>query len=79
MLSDARTKINILQKDIYNQATKNSILNLANQNDKLHQEIIKLRGHIELLINKLDNIQHDKKKSDMIFNNRLNQLEQRKS
>lgn len=77
MLINLGIKVDILQQDIYNKATKNSVLNLANQNNKLHDEISKLRGKIELLTNTLDNFQQNEKKSYVNLHNRLLKLEEK--
>jgi len=55
---DLRTKVDSLQQ---NKAEASAVLNLANQNEQLRQEIARLNGQIEVLSNEVANSQQRQK------------------
>jgi tol-pal system protein YbgF len=76
---DIRARLDALESDnknrIDNKADKNSVLDLANQNEQLRQEIAKLRGQVELLTNDLANAQQRQKDFYIDLDKRLRALE----
>lgn len=79
---DARTRIEALQRDIGTRldakADKNSLLDLANQNEQLRLDVAKLRGQVEVLTNELANAQQRQKDFYVDLDNRLRKLEPQK-
>ena len=79
---DARTRIEALQRDIgarlEAKADKNSLLDLANQNEQLRLDVAKLRGQVEVLTNELANAQQRQKDFYVDLDNRLRKLEPQK-
>lgn len=79
---DARTRIEALQRDIGvrldAKADKNSLLDLANQNEQLRLDVAKLRGQVEVLTNELANAQQRQKDFYVDLDNRLRKLEPQK-
>jgi tol-pal system protein YbgF len=75
---DIRSKIDALQKDVANKADKNSALSLSDQNDRLLQEIARLRGQVEVLSNELANTQQRQKDFYVDLDARLRKLEPQK-
>ena len=79
---DARTRIEALQRDIGARldakADKNSLLDLANQNEQLRLDVAKLRGQVEVLTNELANAQQRQKDFYVDLDNRLRKLEPQK-
>jgi tol-pal system protein YbgF len=76
---DIRSRLDALENDsksrIETKAEKGSVLDLANQNEQLRQEIAKLRGQIELLTNDLANTQQRQKDFYIDLDKRLRTLE----
>jgi tol-pal system protein YbgF len=76
---DIRTKIDKIESDsnarLDNKAEKSSVLDLANQNEQLRQDIAKLRGQVELLTNDLANAQQRQKDFYIDLDKRLRALE----
>ena len=79
---DARTRIEALQRDIGGRldakADKNSLLDLANQNEQLRLDVSKLRGQVEVLTNEIANAQQRQKDFYVDLDNRLRKLEPQK-
>jgi hypothetical protein len=46
---DIRARLDNLRRDVDAKADKNSLLDVASQNEQLRQEVAKLRGQIEVL------------------------------
>lgn len=79
---DIRNKVDAVQSAqnesntrIEAKANKSSVLDLANQNEQLRQDIAKLRGQIELLTNDIANAQQRQKDFYIDLDNRLRKLE----
>jgi tol-pal system protein YbgF len=76
---DLRTKFEAFQKEnaahLDNKASQKSVLDLANQNEQLRQEVAKLRGQIEVLSNELANAQQRQKDFYVDLDNRLRKME----
>jgi tol-pal system protein YbgF len=76
---DIRARLDALESDskarTENKADKTSVLDLANQNEQLRQDIAKLRGQIELLTNDLANAQQRQKDFYIDLDKRLRVLE----
>lgn len=76
---DIRTKIDKVESEsnarLDNKAEKSSVLDLANQNEQLRQDIAKLRGQVELLTNDLANAQQRQKDFYIDLDKRLRALE----
>jgi tol-pal system protein YbgF len=72
---ELRTRIDTLNARVDNKADKTSNLDLAGQNDRLLQEIAKLRGQIELLSNELANEQRRNKDFYTDLDARMRKLE----
>ena len=75
---DIRTKIEALRRDLDNKADKNSLLDVASQNESLRQEVAKLRGQVEVLTNELSNSQQRQKDFYVDLDGRLRKLEPQK-
>ncbi len=79
---DARTRIETLQRDIGARldakADKNSLLDLANQNEQLRLDVAKLRGQVEVLTNEIANAQQRQKDFYVDLDNRVRKLEPQK-
>lgn len=79
---DARTRIEATQRDLTNRidtkADKNSLLDLASQNEQLRLELSKLRGQIEVLTNEVANAQQRQKDFYVDLDTRLRKLEPQK-
>lgn len=79
---DARSRIENLQRDTATKldakADKNSLLDLANQNEQLRLDVAKLRGQVEVLTNELSNAQQRQKDFYVDLDNRLRKLEPQK-
>ncbi|MFC5475827.1 tol-pal system protein YbgF [Paraherbaspirillum soli] len=75
---DIRSKIEAVNARVDTKADKASTLNLADQNDRLNQEIAKLRGQIEVLTNELANTQQRQKDFYVDLDTRLRKLEPQK-
>jgi tol-pal system protein YbgF len=75
---DIRSKIDALQKDVANKSDKSSALSLSDQNDKLLQEIARLRGQVEVLSNELANTQQRQKDFYVDLDARVRKLEPQK-
>lgn len=76
---DLRAKVEANQKEtaahLDSKANQSSLLELANQNEQLRQEIAKLRGQVEVLSNELANAQQRQKDFYVDLDNRLRKLE----
>lgn len=76
---DIRARLDALESDsksrAENKADKTSVLDLANQNEQLRQDIAKLRGQVELLTNDLANAQQRQKDFYIDLDRRLRALE----
>jgi tol-pal system protein YbgF len=76
---DIRNRIDGLQRDLNtrmeSKADKSSVLELANQNEQVRQEIAKLRGQVEVLTNDLANTQQRQKDFYVDLDARLRKLE----
>lgn len=76
---DLRAKVEALQKEnaaqLDGKANQKSVLELANQNEQLRQEVAKLRGQIEVLTNELANAQQRQKDFYVDLDNRLRKME----
>ena len=75
---DIRTKVDALSARLDAKADKSSSLNLADQSDRLNQELAKLRGQIEVLTNELANTQQRQKDFYVDLDMRLRKLEPQK-
>nr|WP_230414512.1 tol-pal system protein YbgF [Collimonas silvisoli] len=75
---DIRSKIDAVNARVDGKADKTSSLNLSDQNDRLNQEISKLRGQIEVLTNELANTQQRQKDFYVDLDTRLRKLEPQK-
>lgn len=74
-LAELRARIEALQPQVEDKASKRSLLELANQNEQLRQEIAKLRGQVEVLTNELANAQQRQKDFYVDLDNRMRKLE----
>jgi len=76
---DIRSKVDTIATEsnarIETKAEKSSVLDLANQNEQLRQEIAKLRGQIEVLVNDLANAQQRQKDFYIDLDKRLRVFE----
>jgi len=79
---DARTRIEAMQRELATRletkADKNSLLDLASQNEQLRLEVAKLRGQIEVLTNEVANAQQRQKDFYVDLDSRLRKLEPQK-
>ncbi|GAA4025994.1 tol-pal system protein YbgF [Actimicrobium antarcticum] len=79
---DIRNRIDGLRRDVdvklEAKADKNSLLDVASQNEQLRQEVAKLRGQLELLTNDLANTQQRQKDFYIDLDTRLRKLEPQK-
>ncbi len=75
---DIRSRIDAINARVETKADKTSSLNLSVQNERLDQEIAKLRGQIEVLANELTNIQQWQKDFYVDIDARLHNLEPQK-
>ncbi|WP_326941967.1 tol-pal system protein YbgF [Actimicrobium sp. GrIS 1.19] len=79
---DIRLRIDALRRETEGKldakADKNSLLDVAGQNEQLRQEIAKLRGQVELLTNELANTQQRQKDFYVDLDTRLRKLEPQK-
>ena len=79
---DIRAKIDALRHDVDAKvdakADKNSLLDVASQNESLRQEVAKLRGQIEVLTNEVANTQQRQKDFYVDLDGRLRKLEPQK-
>ncbi|WP_395825774.1 tol-pal system protein YbgF [Collimonas sp.] len=75
---DIRDRIDAVNARVDTKADKTSSLNLADQNERLNQEIAKLRGQIEVLTNELANTQQRQKDFYVDLDTRLRKLEPQK-
>ncbi len=79
---DARNRIEATQRDLTNRietkADKNSLLDLASQNEQLRLDVAKLRGQIEVLTNEVANAQQRQKDFYVDLDNRLRKVEPQK-
>ena len=79
---DARSRIENMQREMNSRletkADKNSMLDLANQNEQLRLDVSKLRGQIEVLTNELANAQQRQKDFYVDLDNRVRKLEPQK-
>lgn len=69
---DVRTRVDAMQQG---KAESSAVLELANQNEQLKQEIARLNGQIEVLSNELANAQQRQKDFYVDLDNRLRKLE----
>ncbi|RJG01739.1 tol-pal system protein YbgF [Noviherbaspirillum sedimenti] len=76
---DLRGKFEAFQKEnaaqMDGKANQKSVLDLANQNEQLRQEVARLRGQLEVLSNELANAQQRQKDFYVDLDNRLRKLE----
>ena len=75
---DIRTRLDGLRRDVDSKADKNSLLDVASQNEQLRQEVAKLRGQIEVLTNELASTQQRQKDFYVDLDTRLRKLEPQK-
>ena len=75
---DIRTRLDGLRRDVDSKADKNSLLDVASQNEQLRQEVAKLRGQIEVLTNELASTQQRQKDFYVDLDARLRKLEPQK-
>ena len=79
---DARSRIEATQRDLTTRletkADKNSLLDVASQNEQLRLDVAKLRGQIEVLTNEVTNGQQRQKDFYVDLDNRLRKLEPQK-
>lgn len=75
---DIRAKIDAVNARVDGKADKTSSLSLSEQNDRLNQELAKLRGQIEVLTNELANTQQRQKDFYVDLDTRLRKLEPQK-
>lgn len=75
---DIRTRLDGLRRDLDNKADKNSLLDVASQNEQLRQEVAKLRGQIEVLTNELSSTQQRQKDFYVDLDTRVRKLEPQK-
>ena len=75
---DIRSRIDALRHDVDTKADKNSLLDVASQNESLRQEVAKLRGQVEVLTNELSNSQQRQKDFYVDLDGRLRKLEPQK-
>ena len=75
---DIRARLDGLKHDIDVKADKNSLLDVASQNEQLRQEVAKLRGQLEVLTNDLANTQQRQKDFYVDLDTRLRKLEPQK-
>ncbi len=79
---DIRSRIDSVRRDtdvkLDAKADKNSLLDLASQNEQLRQEVARLRGQLEVLANDLANTQQRQKDFYVDLDTRLRKLEPQK-
>nr|WP_253273579.1 tol-pal system protein YbgF [Collimonas arenae] len=75
---DIRAKIDAVNARVDGKADKTTSLSLSDQNDRLNQELAKLRGQIEVLTNELANTQQRQKDFYVDLDTRLRKLEPQK-
>ncbi len=75
---DIRTRLDGLRRDLDNKADKNSLLDVASQNEQLRQEVAKLRGQLEVLTNELSSTQQRQKDFYVDLDTRVRKLEPQK-
>ena len=75
---DIRSRLDGLRRDLDNKADKNSLLDVASQNEQLRQEVAKLRGQIEVLTNELSSTQQRQKDFYVDLDTRVRKLEPQK-
>ncbi|MEO6921766.1 MAG: tol-pal system protein YbgF [Collimonas sp.] len=75
---DIRAKIDAVNTRVDGKADKTTSLSLSDQNDRLNQELAKLRGQIEVLTNELANTQQRQKDFYVDLDTRLRKLEPQK-
>nr|WP_230427524.1 tol-pal system protein YbgF [Collimonas humicola] len=75
---DIRAKIDAVNARVDAKADKTSSLSLSDQNERLNQELAKLRGQIEVLTNELANTQQRQKDFYVDLDTRLRKLEPQK-
>ena len=75
---DIRARLDGLRRDVDSKADKNSLLDVASQNEQLRQEVAKLRGQIEVLTNELASTQQRQKDFYVDLDTRLRKLEPQK-
>ncbi|MDP9108111.1 MAG: tol-pal system protein YbgF [Pseudomonadota bacterium] len=75
---DIRGKLDGLRRDVDAKADKNSLLDVASQNESLRQEVAKLRGQVEVLTNELSSTQQRQKDFYVDLDARLRKLEPQK-
>ncbi len=73
--SDARRSILDLRTKVNEKADKTALLELSNQNELLKQEVAKLRGQIEVLMNEIQILQQKQKNFYVDLDNRLGKFE----
>lgn len=75
---DIRARLDGLRRDVDGKADKNSLLDVASQNEQLRQEVAKLRGQIEVLTNELSSTQQRQKDFYVDLDTRVRKLEPQK-
>ena len=79
---DIRSRIDAVRRDadvkLDAKADKNSLLDVASQNEQLRQEVARLRGQLEVLTNDLANTQQRQKDFYVDLDTRLRKLEPQK-
>ena len=75
---DIRARLDGMRRDVDGKADKNSLLDIASQNESLRQEVAKLRGQVEVLTNELSSTQQRQKDFYVDLDTRLRKLEPQK-
>lgn len=75
---DIRARLDGLRRDVDVKADKNSLLDIASQNEQLRQEVAKLRGQLEVLTNELSSTQQRQKDFYVDLDTRVRKLEPQK-
>ena len=75
---DIRARLDSMRRDLDAKADKNSLLDIASQNEQLRQEVAKLRGQVEVLTNELSSTQQRQKDFYVDLDTRLRKLEPQK-
>lgn len=73
--TDARRSILDLRKKLNEKADNSALLELSNQNEMLKQEVAKLHGQVEVLMNEVRMLQQKQKDFYVDLDNRLEQFE----
>lgn len=73
--SDARRSILDLRTKVNEKADKTALLELSNQNELLKQEVAKLRGQVEVLMNEIQVLQQKQNNFYVDLDNRLGKFE----